>query len=138
MTPLATTRARRTLLAFVFLTLVYGSACSTTCALSACPRDAQNASTHDCDHNASLPAHQRTPQNPDCPKHHHPTFDAVKTDALSQSQLTGANRATAAQLLAVTLQNEAFALSSHSPFSDPAPAPDLNFAIYQKLSVLRI
>ncbi len=138
MTPLATKRANRTLLAFLLLTVLYGSACSTTCALSACPNDAQNAATHACDHNASSPAHQQTPQNPDCPRHHHPTFDAVKSDALAQSQLTGANRFTAADLLAVTPQNEALTVSSHSLFSDPAPPPDLNSALYPKLSVLRI
>ncbi|MGA8675443.1 MAG: hypothetical protein WB621_09535 [Candidatus Acidiferrales bacterium] len=138
MPPLASLRAKRTLLAFVLLTLLYGSACSATCALGACPNDAQNAATHDCDHNASNPTHQRAPQNPDCPKHHHPTFDALKTDAISQSQLIGANRAPAARLLAVTLQHDDFAASSHSTFSDPAPPPDLNFALYEKISVLRI
>ncbi|MGA7852663.1 MAG: hypothetical protein WCA15_05005 [Candidatus Acidiferrales bacterium] len=138
MTPLATTRAKSTVLAFVLLTLLYGSTCSATCALSACPSDAQNAATHDCDHNASVPAHQQIPQNPDCPKHHHPTFDAVSTDALAQSQLTSTNRATTNQLLVITTPNEAYAVSSHAPFSDLAPPPDLNSALYRKFSVLRI
>jgi hypothetical protein len=82
--------------------------------------------------------HQPAPQNPDCPKHHHPTFDAVKTDALAQSQLTSTNRAAAAQLLAVTLRNEAFAVSSRSPFSDLAPPPDFPSTGLQQTSVLRI
>lgn len=135
--PPAKTRAKLTVVAFVLITLVYGSVCSATCALGACP-DAQNAATHDCDHNASAPAHQQTPQNPDCPKHHHPTFDAVKTDALGQSQLTGANHATADQALAVTALGDGIDVSSFASLSDLAPPPNLNFASHQKISVLRV
>jgi hypothetical protein len=136
--PSATTRTKITVIAFVLLTLLYGSICSATCTLGACPTGTQNAATHDCDHSSSGPAHQPTPQNPDCPKHHHPTFDAVKTDALAQSQFTDANRATAAQLLAATLHNEVFAASSQSTFSDLAPPPDLASGRLQQTSVLRI
>jgi hypothetical protein len=136
-TPSATIRAKLTVIAFVLATLLYGSVCSATCGLGACPTDTQNASTHNCDHSSSGPTHQPTPQNPDCPKHHHPTFDTLKPDSLAQSQSTGANRATA-QLLAITPLHAAFALPSHATFSDLAPPPDLNYALYQKLSVLRI
>jgi hypothetical protein len=125
-------------MAFFLVTLLYGSICSATCALGACPTDAQNAATHDCDHSASVPAHQPTPQNPDCPKHHHPTFDAVKTDTLVQSQSTSANHATPNQMLAVTALGDSLNVSSFASLSDLAPPPNLNFPLYQKISVLRI
>jgi hypothetical protein len=134
----ATTRAKITVIPFVLLTVLYGCICSAACTLGACPTETQNAATHDCDHSSSVPAQHQSPQNPDCPTHHHPTFDAVKSDALSQSQFTDANRATAAQLLPVTLRSAAFAAPSHSLFSDLAPPPDLNFPLHQKISVLRI
>lgn len=137
-TPSATPRAKLIVIAAVLVTLLYGSVCSATCALGACPTDAQNAATHDCDHNASGPAHQPTPQNPDCPKHHHPTFDAVKTDTPLQFQLTGANHATANQMLAVTALGDSLNVSSFASLSDLAPPPNLNFARHQKISVLRI
>jgi hypothetical protein len=136
--PPAKMRAKLTIVAFVLITLLCGSVCSATCALGACPTDTQNASTHDCDHSASNPAHQSTPQNPDCPKHHHPTFDALKTDALAQSQLASTNRATAAQLLAVNADNEGSAVSSRASFSDLAPPPDFSSPLDQQVSVLRI
>jgi hypothetical protein len=134
----ATIRAKLAVVALVLVTLLYGSACSTTCALSACPNEAQNAATHDCDHNASVPAHQQTPQNPDCPKHHHPTFDAVKSDALAQAQPTSRNGATVAQLLAVTPLHAAFTLSARATFSDLAPPRNFSSPLDQRVSVLRV
>ncbi|MFZ0584574.1 MAG: hypothetical protein WAN72_21240 [Candidatus Acidiferrales bacterium] len=138
MLPAAITRAKLTVVAFVLITLVYGSVCSAICALGACPTDARNAATHDCDHNASVPAHRPTPQNPDCPKHHHPTFDAVKTDTLGQSQLTGTNHANPNQMLAVTTLGDSIDVSSFASLSDLAPPPNLNFASHQNISVLRV
>lgn len=137
-TPLATSRPKFALAVWVVVTLLYGSLCSTTCSLGACPIGAQNAATHDCDHDSSATQRRHSPQNPDCPKHHHPTFDAVSTDSLAQSQLTGAIRIATNQWIVVAAPNQTSSASSHAPFSDLAPPPDLNFALYQKFSVLRI
>ncbi len=137
-TPAVAIRAKLAIVVLVLVTLLYGSFCSATCALGACPTDTENAGTHDCDHSSSGPAHQSTPQNPDCPKHHHPTFDALKTDALAQSQSTSTNRSTATQLLAVNAYNERSAVSSQASFSDLAPPPNFSSPLDQQVSVLRI
>ena len=136
--PPAAIRAKLAVVGLVLITLLCGSVCSATCALGACPTDTQNASTHDCDHNASLPAHQRTPQNPDCPKHHHPTFDALKTDALSQSQSLSINHAIGKHLLAITTRNEAAGIESAALSEQFASPPNLDSPLQQQISVLRI
>jgi hypothetical protein len=134
----ATIRAKLGVVALLLVTLLYGSVCSAACTLGACPAVTQNAATHDCDHNASSPAHNPTPQNPDCPKHHHPTFDAVKSDALAQSQLTSRNGTTVARLLAVTPLHAAFTLSARATFSDLAPPRNFSSPLDQQVSVLRV
>jgi hypothetical protein len=134
-----TMRAKLALAAFIVVTLLYGSVCSTTCALGACPSETQNAATHDCDHSAPAPAHDGAPQNPDCPQHHHPTYDAVGTDALAQSQLVSARHAAAAQLLAVTVRSGEFTgVSMHAFSPHLAPAPNLNISLSQQSPALRI
>jgi len=134
----ATMRAKLAVAAFVVVALLYGSVCSTTCALGACPIETQNAAGHDCDHGASSNSHQRDPQNPDCAKHHHPTFDAVKADVLSQFQLNSASHAAARQLLAVAMQGEASSVSADALSPHLAPPPNLNIPLQQQVSVLRI
>lgn len=138
MTPLSTLRAKFALAAFLALTLLYGSLCSTTCALGACPTETQNAASHDCDHNSSNPLHHSTPQNPDCPKHHHPAFDALQADSLAQSQLPCTKLASAAQLFAVTTLHNSPNVPSPAWLSDLAPPPNLNLPLHQKISQLRI
>ncbi len=135
MTPAISARAKLALAPLVILTLLYGSICSTTCALGACPIETQNAATHDCDHSASAPSHHSDPQNPDCPTHHHPTFDAVQADSLSQLQLSSTNHTTANELLAVTARSEAFRVSVDALSPHLAP---LSIPLGQQISVLRI
>ena len=129
-------RAKLAAAAFMVVALLYGSVCSTTCALGACPIETQNAATHDCDHSASVPSHQSDSQNPDCAKHHHPTFDAVKADV--QSQLSSAAHANASQMLAVATPGDAAGAFLPTLFVDSAPPPNLNLALQLRNSVLRI
>jgi hypothetical protein len=131
-------RAKLAVAAFVAITLLFGSVCSTTCALGACPIETQNAASHDCDHNASVPTHHNAPQNPDCPRHHHPTFDAVKTDALQQSQLSSANHVSATRLLVITTRSALTGVQSSALPSRFASPPNLNIPLPQQISVLRI
>ncbi|MGC2723940.1 MAG: hypothetical protein WA224_08255, partial [Candidatus Acidiferrales bacterium] len=97
----------------------------------------QNAATHDCDHNSSSPVHRSTPQNPDCPEHHHPTFEALQADSLAQSPLPSTKLATA-HLFAVTAPASSANVPSPASLSDLAPPPNLNFPLHQKISQLRI
>jgi hypothetical protein len=129
-------RAKLALAALVIFTLLCGSICATTCALGTCPIETQNSATHDCDHGASGPSHHSSPQNPDCPTHHHPTFDAVKADALSQLQLSSTG--TASELLAVTARREAFSVSGDARSQHLASPPNFNIPLDQQISVLRI
>jgi hypothetical protein len=137
-TPPATIRAKLAAAAFVVVALLYGSVCSTTCALGACPIETQNAAGHDCDHGASGNSHHGDSQNPDCAKHHHPTFDAVKADALSQFQLSSTSHATASQLLAIATRGEATNVTSDALSPHLATPPNLNLPLQQQISVLRI
>jgi hypothetical protein len=130
-------RAKLAAAAFVVVALLYGSVCSTTCALGACPIETQNATGHDCDHGASSNSHHSDSQNPDCTKHHHPTFDAVKADVLSQFQLSSASHAAASQLLAIATRG-ATNVSADALSSYLAPPPNLNLPLQQQISVLRI
>lgn len=134
--PLATTRAKLAAAAFVVVTLLYGSVCSTTCALGACPTETQNAVSHDCDHGASNNSHQHDPQNPDCAKHHHPAFDAVKADALSLFQLSSTSHDMASQFLAVATEATSITLDTLSPHL--APTPNLNIPLHQQVPILRV
>ena len=129
-------RAKLAAAAFMVFALLYGSVCSSTCALGACPIETQNAATHDCDHGASSPSHQSDSQNPDCAKHHHPTFDAVKADA--QFQLSSATHAHAGQLLAVATPGDSTGLLLLAHFFDSAPPPNLDIPLQLRNSVLRI
>jgi hypothetical protein len=131
-------RAKVTLAVFVVVTLLYGSVCSTTCALGACPIETQNAATHDCDHSASTPTHHSAPQNPDCPQHHHPYFDAVRTDALSQSHFLSTNHVTATRLLAAATRNEAAGTSTNTLSPQVASPPNLSIPVSQQICELRI
>lgn len=131
-------RAKLAAAALVVVALLYGSVCSTTCALGACPTETENATGHDCDHGASSNSHHSDSQNPDCARHHHPTFDAVKADALSQFQSSGASYAAASQLLAIATGGEAANVSADALSPRLAPPPNLNLPRQQQISVLRI
>jgi hypothetical protein len=137
-TPSTTLRAKLAVAAFVVVTLLYGSVCSTTCAIGACPIETQNAASHDCDHGASSSSHHSDPQNPDCAKHHHPTFDAVKADVLSQFQLSSTSHANASQLLAIAMRGEASGVSSDALSPHLGSPPNLNAPLHQQISILRI
>jgi hypothetical protein len=136
--PLATIRGKFAAAAFVVVTLLYGSVCSTTCALGACPTETQNAVSHDCDHGASSNSHQSDPQNPDCVKHHHPTFDAVKTDVLSQFQLSSTGHDMASQFLALVTRTGTTGVTSDTISPHLAPTPNVNIPLQQQVSILRI
>jgi hypothetical protein len=123
--------------AFLVFTLLYGSVCSTTCALGACPTETQNAVSHDCDHGASSNSHQSDRQNPDCAKHHHPTFDAVKADVLSQFQLSSTSRDMASQFLALVTRTETTIVTSDTISPHLAPTPNV-IPLHQQVSILRI
>jgi hypothetical protein len=136
--PVATTRTKLAAAAFVVITLLYGSVCSTTCALGACPTETQNAGSHDCDHGASNNSHQNDPQNPDCAKHHHRTFDAVKADALSLIQLSSTSHDMASQFLGVATRSEATSVTLDALSPHLALTPNLNIPVHQQVSVLRV
>jgi len=128
----------RFVVAILSLALIYGFACSATCAICLGAGGGAKTPSYGCEHAArdgAGGAQQQVPAKPDCFGHHHSGFEFVLSDGLSRVQLgaAGGGRQLAEGLASAEAVNVAASFSS-----DLAPPRLATVFPQQNIFILRI